>query len=184
MYNFEYVRPASLKEAAKALASNGEATLLAGGQTLLPTLRQRLAQPSALVDLSGISELSGISLKGNTLEIGATTSHAAVAASKDVNKAIPALAHLASTIGDSQVRHRGTIGGSLANNDPAADYPAAEGYYERAITLPLFPCMTEQQVGHVIRSVRAVWERHRHRIAPEAFSVIPSQGGIEWGPRP
>ncbi len=125
MYNFEYVRPSSLDEAAKALASNGEATLLAGGQTLLPTLRQRLAQPSALVDLSGISELSGISLKGNTLEIGATTSHAAVAASKDVNKAIPALAHLASTIGDNQVRHRGTIGGSIANNDPAADYPAA-----------------------------------------------------------
>jgi carbon-monoxide dehydrogenase medium subunit len=92
--------------------------------TLIPTLKQRLASPSDLIDLGGISELSGISEKGGAIVIGATTTHAEVAASKTVKSKIPALAALAEGIGDPQVRHRGTIGGSIANNDPAADYPA------------------------------------------------------------
>jgi carbon-monoxide dehydrogenase medium subunit len=124
MYNFSYVRPTSLADAAKALAS-ADAKLLAGGQTLLPTLKQRLAMPSSLVDLSGCNELKGIRKEGNAILIGALTTHAEVAANPEVKAAIPALAVLAGGIGDPQVRHRGTIGGSLANNDPAADYPAA-----------------------------------------------------------
>jgi len=123
MYNFDYHRPSSLSEAAGLLS--GDATLMAGGQTLIPTLKQRLANPDAVVDLSGIAELKGISVDGGTVTIGAMTRHADVAASGDVAGAIPALAELASHIGDAQVRNRGTLGGSIANNDPAADYPAA-----------------------------------------------------------
>jgi carbon-monoxide dehydrogenase medium subunit len=108
----------------KALGAS-EARPIAGGQTLLPTLRARLAEPSALVDLGGIAELKGIKAEAGGVTIGAGTTHAEVAASADVKKTIPALAALAGGIGDRQVRNRGTIGGSLANNDPAADYPAA-----------------------------------------------------------
>lgn len=126
MYDFNYVRPTSLAEAEKALAAAGEdGKLLAGGQTLLPTLKQRLARPETVVDLGGIADLAGIKVDGKTVTIGALTPHDAVARSADVRKAIPALAQLAGNIGDPQVRNRGTIGGSLANNDPAADYPAA-----------------------------------------------------------
>ena len=126
MYQFEYVRPQSLAEAVSVLqAGDGNAQLLAGGQTLLPTMKQRLNAPSHLVDLSAIEDLRAVSADTNTLTIGAMTSHAAVAANTDVRKAIPTLAKLAGGIGDPQVRNLGTIGGSLANNDPAADYPAA-----------------------------------------------------------
>ena len=122
MHNFSYQRPASLAEAAKLLS--GEAKLLAGGMTLLPTLKQRLAQPSALVDLGAVAELKGIKAEGGGLTIGAMTTHAEVAHSAEVKRTIPALAVLAEGIGDPQVRNRGTIGGSISNNDPAADYPA------------------------------------------------------------
>jgi carbon-monoxide dehydrogenase medium subunit len=125
MNQFEYVRPSSVADAAKALAANGEAMLIAGGHTLIPTLKQRLNRPAVLVDISGIGELKGIHRDGGNLFIGAGTTHAEVAISAEVKGAIPALAVLASGIGDPQVRHRGTIGGSVANNDPAADYPAA-----------------------------------------------------------
>ena len=125
MHNFAYHRPGSVADAAKALGAASDGKLIAGGQTLLPTLRQRLAEPSDVVDLGAIAELKGIKLEGDGITIGATTTHAEVAASADVEKTIPALAALAGGIGDRQVRHRGTIGGSLANNDPAADYPAA-----------------------------------------------------------
>ena len=125
MYNFVYQRPGSLDEAAKLLAAAGDGKLLAGGQTLLPTLKQRLAQPSHLIDLGGIAGLSGIKVEGNTVVVGATTRHGDVAASAEVRKAIPALADLASHIGDPQVRNMGTLGGSIANNDPASDYPGA-----------------------------------------------------------
>ena len=125
MYEFEYHRPASIDEASKILASNDEAKLLAGGMTLLPTMKLRLAQPSDLVDLSDIDALRGIKMDGDVVEIGAMTSHADVAMSDVVQSAIPALANLAGTIGDAQVRNQGTIGGSLSNADPAADYPAA-----------------------------------------------------------
>ncbi|HZT18518.1 MAG TPA: xanthine dehydrogenase family protein subunit M [Dongiaceae bacterium] len=125
MYDFNYHHPSTLAEAAKALAASDDAKLLAGGMTLLPTLKQRLANPGDLIDLSGIAELKGIKLEGATLVIGAMTNHAEVAHSAEVRRTIPALAMLAEGIGDPQVRNRGTIGGSISNNDPAADYPAA-----------------------------------------------------------
>lgn len=125
MYALNYVKAKSLKEAAQLLSAHPEAKLLAGGMTLIPTLKQRLAKPTHLVDIGGLTELRGIALKAGKLVIGAATTHCEVAASPVVKKAIPALAFLASVIGDPQVRNLGTIGGSVANNDPAADYPAA-----------------------------------------------------------
>ncbi|MCS6780334.1 MAG: xanthine dehydrogenase family protein subunit M [Geminicoccaceae bacterium] len=125
MYAFDYHRPASLAEAAQLLAGNPDAKLLAGGQTYIPTLKQRLAKPAAVIDLGRIAELRGIREEAGGVTIGATTPHAEVANSPIVKRVIPALAALAEGIGDPQVRNRGTIGGSIANNDPAADYPAA-----------------------------------------------------------
>ncbi len=121
MYNFEFVKPTTLDEAVAALASE-EAQVLGGGQTLIPTLKQRLAAPAKLVSLSGIDEIRGVSAEGGVLTVGGGTTHAAVAAGAG---AYPALAALAGNIGDPMVRNRGTIGGSVANNDPSADYPAA-----------------------------------------------------------
>jgi aerobic carbon-monoxide dehydrogenase medium subunit len=125
MYAFDYHRPQSLAEAAKLAGSAGEAKLLAGGHTLIPTMKQRLASPKAIIDLARVSELKGIDKKGNALVIGAMSTHAEVATSAAVKAAIPGLSEVAAGIGDAHVRHRGTIGGSVANNDPAADYPAA-----------------------------------------------------------
>ncbi len=125
MYNFAYHRPSSLADAQAALQDADDGRLLAGGQTLLPTLKQRLARPSDVIDLGAIAELRGIAVSGGSVAIGAMTRHAEVAASAEVAQAIPALAELASMIGDAQVRNCGTIGGSLATSDPAADYPAA-----------------------------------------------------------
>ena len=125
MYQFDYHKPGSVADAASALQSAQDGTLMAGGQTLLPSLKLRLASPSDLIDLGGIAELKGISVGGGTVTVGAMTTHAEVAHSADVKGAIPALAALAEGIGDPQVRNRGTIGGSIANNDPAADYPGA-----------------------------------------------------------
>lgn len=125
MYEFEHHKPASVADAANALKGADDGKLLAGGQTMIPTLKQRLASPSDLIDLAGVAELKGISVSGGTVSIGAMTTHAAVAASAEVKSALPALANLADNIGDAQVRNIGTIGGSVANNDPAADYPAA-----------------------------------------------------------
>ncbi len=121
MYAFNYHKPASLEEAAELMANADDGAYLSGGMTLIPTLKQRLASPSDVIDLSGIEGLSGLSLDGNRLHVGAMTRHADVAAST----AIPALADLAGRIGDAHVRNRGTLGGSIANSDPAADYPAA-----------------------------------------------------------
>ena len=125
MYAFNYHRPRTVAEAGDLLRANAEAKFLAGGMTLLPTMKLRLARPSDLIDLGGIGELQGIRVDGDALEIGAGVRHGDVAASPDVRRAIPALADLAGEIGDAQVRNRGTLGGSLANSDPAADYPAA-----------------------------------------------------------
>ena len=126
MYDFAYHRPASLADAAKLILEAGDnGKLMAGGQTLIPTMKQRLASPGTVVDLGGVKDLGGIKVEGNAVVIGATTTHAAVASSKDVAAKIKALAELADGIGDRQVRNLGTIGGSIANNDPAADYPAA-----------------------------------------------------------
>jgi carbon-monoxide dehydrogenase medium subunit len=125
MRDFAYHRPASLQDAVSLRQTAADGAYLAGGMTLIPTLKQRLAQPSDLVDLSALKDLAGIRAESGALVIGAMTRHAAVAASPEVQRAIPALAQLAGGIGDPQVRNRGTIGGSIANSDPAADYPAA-----------------------------------------------------------
>ncbi|PVB59666.1 xanthine dehydrogenase family protein subunit M [Labrenzia sp. 011] len=125
MKAFSLQKPASVADAVAALGSAEDVLPLAGGMTLIPTLKQRLSECAALVDLSDVPELRGISLEGDVLVIGAMTRHTEVANSDVVRKAIPSLAALASRIGDQQVRNRGTIGGSVANNDPAADYPAA-----------------------------------------------------------
>jgi carbon-monoxide dehydrogenase medium subunit len=124
MYATTYHRPSSVDEAASLFAKGTEAKYLAGGHTLIPVMKQRLAAPSDVIDLTRIKELIGIETSGDTLTIKAATPHYDVAHSADAQKAIPALAYLASLIGDPAVRHRGTIGGSIANNDPAADYPA------------------------------------------------------------
>jgi aerobic carbon-monoxide dehydrogenase medium subunit len=125
MYRTTYHRASSIDEAARLFAGGSESKYLAGGHTLLPVMKQRLASPSDVIDLSRIKELVGIEVSGDAVTVRAATTHSDVAGSADVKRAIPALAHLASLIGDPAVRHRGTIGGSLANNDPAADYPAA-----------------------------------------------------------
>lgn len=122
MHNFDFVKPASIADAVKAMSADG-AQALSGGQTLMPTMKQRLAAPSVLVSLTGIPEMKGVCLNGRVLEIGAATPHAVVAAEAAAH--YPALAKLAGGIGDPAVRNRGTIGGSLANNDPSACYPSA-----------------------------------------------------------
>jgi aerobic carbon-monoxide dehydrogenase medium subunit len=125
MYNFTYHRATGLRHATNLLGKSDDAKLLAGGQTLLPTMKQRLASPSDLIDLNQVDGMSGIEATTRNLVIGAMTRHADVARSPVVREAIPALAELAGMIGDPAVRHRGTLGGSIANNDPNADYPAA-----------------------------------------------------------
>ncbi|HEY4173891.1 MAG TPA: xanthine dehydrogenase family protein subunit M [Rhodopila sp.] len=124
MYDFTYQKPGSLADAVKVLSDDPEAKALAGGQTFIPVLKQRLNKPSTVVDLSKLG-LSGISVSGDRITIGAMTRHVDVANNADIKAKIPGLAHQASLIGDEAVRHRGTMGGSLANNDPAACYPSA-----------------------------------------------------------
>ncbi len=125
MYDFEYHKPGSLADAVKLLSADPDSKPISGGQTLLPALKHRLNKPTSVIDLSGIAELKGVRREGDKLVIGALAKHVEVATSPEVKAAIPALAQMASTIGDTQVRNRGTIGGSVANNDPAADYPSA-----------------------------------------------------------
>jgi len=125
MSNFQYLSASALDEAAAKVKGAQDGALLAGGMTLLPSIKLGLSDPSDIVDLAGIGDLSGIDVEGGSVTIGAMTRHAEVAGSSEVATAIPALAALTGGIGDLQVRNRGTIGGSVANNDPAADYPAA-----------------------------------------------------------
>jgi carbon-monoxide dehydrogenase medium subunit len=125
MHAFQYHRPSSTKDALGLAQQKGEGRYLAGGQSLVQAMKLRLTSPTDLIDLGTIKELSGIKVSGNAVEIGAMTRHAEVAGSADVKRAIPSLAAMAELIGDRQVRHMGTIGGSIANSDPAADYPAA-----------------------------------------------------------
>src|SRR5258708_12241171 len=125
MHAFKYHKASSVADATAKLAASDDARLLAGGQTLIPAMKMRLSAPSVGIGLGGIGELRGIKVEGANVPIGAMTTHAAVAASKEVAKAIPALTLLAGSIGDPMVRNMGTLGGSVANNDPAADYPAA-----------------------------------------------------------
>ena len=125
MYQTTYHRPSSVDEAAALFAKGSDSKYLAGGHTLIPVMKQRLASPSDVIDLSKIKELVGIALSGDALIIKAATTYFDILRSADAKKAIPALVHLVSVLGDPQVRYRGTIGGSIANNDPAADFPAA-----------------------------------------------------------
>jgi carbon-monoxide dehydrogenase medium subunit len=125
MYNFTFHRPTTVRQAAGLLARNPEAKLLAGGHSLLPVMKQRLASPSALIDLSLVEGMDTIELKGRSIVIGAMARHADVAKSPVVREAMPGLADVPGSVGDPQVRNRGTMGGSIANNDPNADYPAA-----------------------------------------------------------
>jgi aerobic carbon-monoxide dehydrogenase medium subunit len=125
MYQTTYHRPKSLGEAASLFSSSGDAAYISGGHTLLPAMKARLAAPANLIDLRHVPELKGIEVTGDTVSIGGGTTHSEVSRSAKVKGAIAALAALAGSIGDAQVRHLGTIGGSVANNDPAADYPAA-----------------------------------------------------------
>jgi aerobic carbon-monoxide dehydrogenase medium subunit len=125
MYDFEYQRATSVDDATSKYGAAEDARFLAGGMTLVPVLKQRLDQPSDVVDLGDLDDMRGISEEGGAIVIGAMTNHHAVNTSDLVASKIPALAHLAGTIGDQMVRNRGTIGGSLANNDPAASYPSA-----------------------------------------------------------
>ena len=124
MYDFAYQKPGSVADAVKLLGADMEAKALAGGQTFIPVLKQRLNKPTTVIDLAGLG-LAGIKAEGGKIVIGAMTTHDAVANSPEVQKALPGLAKLASWIGDAQVRNRGTMGGSLANNDPSACYPSA-----------------------------------------------------------
>src|ERR1700722_1903465 len=125
MYQTTYHRATSIDEAAALFAKGTEAKYLAGGQTLLPVMKQRLAAPSEVIDLARIKDLVGVELSGDTLTIKAATTYYDIMSNADVKKAIRAVAYLPSVLGDPAVRYRGTIGGSIANNDPAADYPAA-----------------------------------------------------------
>lgn len=125
MYEVNYHRAGSLSEAAKLAKGADDPKFVSGGMTLIPTMKQRLAAPSDLIDLRHVAELKGISVSGKTVTIGAGTTHAEVAGNAKLQKACPALCHLAAHIGDPHVRHMGTLGGSIANNDPAADYPSA-----------------------------------------------------------
>lgn len=124
MYDFAYHKPTSVADAVTLLA-DPDAKAISGGQTLIPALKHRLNRPTAVVDLSGIAEMKGIRREGNAIVIGALTRHVEVETSAEVKAAIPSLAAMAASIGDTQVRNRGTMGGSVSNNDPAADYPAA-----------------------------------------------------------
>ena len=125
MYNFTFHRPTTVRQAAGLLAKNPEGKLLAGGHSLLPVMKQRLAQPSALIDLALVEGMAGVELKGRSVVIGAMTRHADAANSPVLQQALPGLAMVPNSIGDPQVRNRGTLGGAIANNDPSADYPAA-----------------------------------------------------------
>ena len=125
MYDFAYHKPSSVADAVKLLSADPDARPISGGQTLLPALKHRLNRPTSLVDLSGIAELKGIKHEGDKITVGALTKHFEVQNNSDIKAAIPALAYMAGVVGDIQVRNRGTMGGSVSNNDPAADYPAA-----------------------------------------------------------
>ncbi len=188
MYSTTYHRPQSLAEAASLATGESEAKLLSGGMTLIPTMKQRLAAPEHLIDIGRLAELKGITVMPDTLTIGAATTHAEVAASTSVGGAIPALSYLASQIGDPAVRHRGTLGGSVANNDPAADYPAAVLALDATITtdrriipaddyfVGLFETALDE--GEIIRSIsfkvpeKAGYRKFRHPASRYAMCGV------------
>jgi len=174
---FRYLRAKSTGEAEALFKNASDARFVAGGQSLIPMMKQRLAAPAELIDLSRISSLAFIRREGGTLVIGAGTTHADVAASAEVMAAIPALARLALGIGDPAVRHRGTLGGSIANNDPAADYPAA------VLALNAHVKTTGRLIdGDVHRHVRDRAARRRDR--DRGFVPDSETGGLREIPQP
>lgn len=200
MYDFDYRRATDVADAKAALGGRGAAKLLAGGMSLLPVLKQRLARYDRIVDLGSVDALRGIQREGGELVIGAMTTHATVAASPLVAAAIPALAQLAGGIGDPLVRNRGTLGGSLANADPAADYPAAVLALDAAIatdrrTIPaaeFFTGLFETALAadEIIQAVRfraparAGYAKYRHpasRFALVGVFVAAGRDGIRVG---
>lgn len=191
--SFDYHRPRTVDEAIKLLREVKGARVLAGGHSLLPAMKLRLASPAALIDISRIKELSGINSANNGLQIGALTTHADVARSEAVRKACPVLAQTAGIIGDLQVRNRGTIGGSIAHADPGADYPtimlllgakftaadgkgqreiAAEDFFVDLFTTSLKPgeLLTSVNIPAMDSAARAVYHKHRHPAS--AFAVV------------
>ena len=177
MHDFNYHKAPNIDEAVKVHQGADDGTYMAGGQTLLPTLKQRLASPSDIVDIAGVQDLGSINVS-NEVSIGSMTTHASVASSSEVLGAIPALAHLAEGIGDPQVRNRGTIGGSVANNDPAADYPAAclalnatiksDGETEEEWQ----SLLADQSEDHVERFVHSDEIRERRAILMKSLTVL------------
>jgi carbon-monoxide dehydrogenase medium subunit len=196
---FDYHRPKSLAEAQSLLQSNKDAKLLAGGHSLLPAMKLRVSSPSALVDLSGLKELSGIKSEGGSLLIGATTTHATVAASPEVAAGCPILAEAASQIGDVQVRNRGTIGGSLAHADPSADLPTvvvalgatllaagpwpreipAEGFFKDLFTTDLQPAeiLTAVRIPTYGKGTGGAYLKHRHPAS--SYAVVGAAAIVE-----
>lgn len=179
MREFDYYRAGSVRDAAKRLSSGGNALLLAGGMTLLPALKMRLNDPSELIDLAGIGELRRVKLSRKGAHVGATTTHAEVAANVELRAAIPVLSHAAEAIGDPQVRNRGTLGGSLANNDPAADYPAvALGLGATIITNKRKIAADDFFVGMFETALG------RGEMVTEALFPIPQRAGYSKFPNP
>jgi carbon-monoxide dehydrogenase medium subunit len=188
MRDFAYHRPDSLQQAVSLRKGAADGAYLAGGMTLIPTLKQRLAEPSDLVDLGALKDLAGVRIDGGALVIGAMTRHAAVAASPEVRRAIPALAALAAEIGDPQVRNRGTLGGSVANSDPAADYPAAVialgatirtdrreiaagDYFKDLFATALEPCELIREIAFPVPR-RAAYRKFRHPASRYAIAGV------------
>jgi len=191
--SFDYHRPKTLAEAVKLLGQVKDAKLLAGGHSLLPAMKLRVAGPAALVDISGLKDLAGIQASGAALSIGALTTHAAVAASDVVKKGCPVLAETAAHIGDTQVRNRGTLGGSVAHADPAADYPtvllalgatvvaegpkgrrdiAASAFFVDLFTTALQPgeIVVEVKVPTYGKGTGAAYLKHRHPAS--SYAVV------------
>ena len=177
MYETTYHRASSVDEAAALFAKGTEAKYLAGGHTLIPVMKQRLASPSDVIDLGKIKELIGIEASGDTLTIKAATTHYDVAQSAAVQKAIPAIAYLASLIGDPAVRYRGTIGGSIANNDPAADYPAAVLALGATVKTNKRIDLGGRFLQGPVHDGAGGWRDHHRRLLPDS-----GQGGLRQIP--
>jgi carbon-monoxide dehydrogenase medium subunit len=176
---FDYARPASVAEALEVLAAHvDEAKVIAGGHSLLPMMKLRLAQPEMLVDIGGLGELRGIRLDGDRLVIGAVTTHAAVAGSELVAAQLPMLAHAAGEVGDPQVRHRGTLGGSLVHADPSADLPMGVLAADAVLTVAGADGVREVPVDEFFRGP------FETAVGPDELLVsvsFPASPGIGWG---
>jgi len=179
MYEFNFHKPASLDEAKSLFNDAEDGTYLAGGMTLIPTLKQRLASPSDVIDLSGIAGLNSIAVAGGAVTIGALTPHSTVADSAELAESLPVLSQLAGLIGDSQVRNRGTMGGSVANSDPAADYPAA------VVALDSTVLTTEREIaGHSFFQDLFTTQLNEGELITAIRYSIPKRAAYQKFPNP